>query len=155
VSWRRAAYDVGMSGVDDLCAEFEAAGVELVALYGTLPPRATEQAEPYVNGRGEQVEAHRGWTDDERARVAVLRDRERQLAVVPPRRLRRAAESSHTRADGHVAPPVPEPAGHPDLHASVPRYPAPPLLRHFRHASLIVAALFVLVTSSGLSCCRR
>lgn len=70
-----------MSTFDDLHEKFVAAGDAIAAYTATLPPRACEEPEPYVNGRGETVEPHRGWTPPERAEVKRLRDIELDLAL--------------------------------------------------------------------------
>lgn len=61
--------------------DFEAAGAELHAYLVTLPACFITMPEPYTSGTGAPVDPHRGWTDEERARVAELRGRERDLAA--------------------------------------------------------------------------
>lgn len=79
-------YDAAVTTIEQLRAEFEQAGADLAAYTATLPPRACAEPEPYVNGRGEQVDAHRGWTPEERAEVKRLRDVELDLALQLSRR---------------------------------------------------------------------
>lgn len=75
-------YDAGMpTTIEELSDAFRAAGRALDAYVETLPARALAMPAPYVNGRGQQVGAHPGWSVEERARVAELRAVERGLAV--------------------------------------------------------------------------
>ena len=61
--------------------DFHQAGRDIDAYIVDLPRHATAMPEPYLDARGRQHEAHRGWTDDERAQVDQLRARERDLAL--------------------------------------------------------------------------
>lgn len=67
--------------IEDLRAQFRAAGAALDEYVASLPPRSWAEPEPYTNGRGQHVDAHRGWTVEERAEVDRLRGVERGLAV--------------------------------------------------------------------------
>jgi hypothetical protein len=67
--------------IEQLREEFRAARAATREYVAILPARATAQPKPYVNGLGQHIEAHRGWTDDEHAQVAELRARERELVA--------------------------------------------------------------------------
>lgn len=61
--------------------DFHQAGRDLDSYTATLPHRPIPMPEPYTDSRGQQRDAHRGWTDEERAEVDALRARERNLAL--------------------------------------------------------------------------
>lgn len=55
--------------------------VERAALYETLPPRAIEMPEGYIDGRGIEHQPHRGWTTEKHEQVDALIAREREFAL--------------------------------------------------------------------------
>jgi CHASE3 domain sensor protein len=70
-----------ITGIENLRKEFKQARAELDAYLDTLPHHPAAMPEPYTHGLGHQVDARRGWTQEEQAEVTRLRDRERELAV--------------------------------------------------------------------------
>ncbi len=60
--------------------DLEATRAELAALHARLPHRAIAMPEPYVDGRGAQQQAHRGWTEEEHQAVNAAWRRQADLA---------------------------------------------------------------------------